>query len=113
MSERHPDRAQIVALLETGRAAPEVERHLARCDACARLLEEEARLEEALFEVAERRSARPSASGWALAVIAAVASVLLLLGTVGAERTREPSAPTTVHVGALDGGAPDGGPPAP
>lgn len=101
-----PDRQRIAAWLETGAPAPALEEHLASCDACARVLAEEAAFEEALYEIAEQRRARPTRAGWVLAAIAAAASVLLLLGTVTAERTRDP-APGAVHVRALDAGPPD------
>lgn len=101
-----PDRSRIVAWLETGEPAPALERHLARCERCAKVLEHEAAFEEALYEIAESRPARPTRAGWVLAVIAAAASVLLLLGTVTAERSHEP-APGAVHVRALDAGPPD------
>ncbi len=105
----HPDAAEIRAWLETGHSAPALEAHLARCGPCAARLEEEARMEEALFEVAEAKPrARPSAAGWALAIVAAAASILLLLGTVTAERT-SPSAPPHVDARALDGGVPRDG----
>lgn len=92
-------------------AAAELEAHTLTCEPCARLLQEEALLEEQLYEVAaavprEAEVIRPArwhrpAAAAAVAAMAVAASVFLLLRST-AVPTPGPEAPVATHLGAQE-----------
>ncbi|MGE0789923.1 MAG: hypothetical protein AB7S26_29890 [Sandaracinaceae bacterium] len=101
----HPSRDAIAAFLEAGEGTDELERHLSECDACAELLAREARIEETLHEVAATKpETRRALTGWTIAILAAAASVLVLLGSVSASPRVEPA--STPNPAMLDAGLP-------